>query len=362
MKKRIAVLILSVLMAASVLGGCSGKVDTSKYATTAFATIGGEKLYMDELNYYLRTNQYMYEQWGYLEYMGAEKWDDEISYYNLWTEIPGESLKQNAVTTVRQAYIMSKEAEKAGITLTAEEQAKVEEAVDKFLNASDAELLAAVNISKERLTEIYTRNALANKMYAQCTADVDTTVSDEEACQYDVSYVYISASKLESAENLEEGATPETVANAVVEAINSGKTFEEALEAYGDALTATSATMGDGDNSGTYGPTAEGLEVGKAGSVAYGSDGAYYVVVRDSDYNEEATEEEKVAMAEDIIAEAFAAVYAEWEADYSFDPDYDKIDSIVVSETIYVAPETEEETTAGEAESETSAEETTAAN
>lgn len=361
MKKRIAVLILTVLMAASVLGGCSGKVDASKYSTTAFATIDGEKLYLDEMNYYLRTSQYMYEEWGYLEYMGVEKWDDEVSYYNLWTEIPGESLKESSVAAVRQAYILSKEAEKVGLSLTADEQTKVAEAVDKFLNESDAELLAAVNVSKERLTEIYTRNALANKMYADYTATVDTTVSDEDACQYDVSYVYISSSKLESVENLEEGATPETVANAVVEAVNSGKTFEEALEAYGDALTATSVTMGDGDNSSTYGPTAEALEVGQAGAVAYGSDGAYYVVVRDSDYNEEATEEEKVAMAEDIVAEAFAAAYAEWEAAYSFDPDYDVIDGVVISETIYVAPETEAETTAEETEAE-SAEETTAAN
>lgn len=359
MKKRIAVLILAVLMAASVLGGCaSGKVDASKYATTAFATIDGEKIYMDELNYYLRTTQYMYEEWGYLEYMGAEKWDDEISYYNLWTEIPGESLKQNAVTTVRQAYVLSKEAEKAGLALTADEAAKVEAAADEFLSSSDAELLAAVNISRDRLVEIYTRNALANKMYADYTATVDTTVSDEDACQYDVSYIFVSTTKLANVENLAEDATPETVANAIVEAINNGKTKEEALEPYGDALSFTAVTMGDGDNSSTYGAAAEELAVGQAGSVSYGSDGAYYVVVRDSDYNEEATEAEKEDMADDIVAEAFAAVYAEWEAAYSFEPDYDLIDGIVVSETIYVAPETEADTTA---ETESVAE-TTAAN
>ena len=82
MKKRIAALILAVLMAASVMGGCAaGKVAPSKYATTAIATIGDDTIYMDELNYYVRVNQYESEQMGMLESYGISKL---LQHYNLY--------------------------------------------------------------------------------------------------------------------------------------------------------------------------------------------------------------------------------------------------------------------------------------
>ncbi len=340
MKKRVAVLILAVLMAASVLGGCaSGKTNPSKYGTTAIAVFEGETIYLDELNYYVRKSQYENEQWGYLEYMGAKKWDDEISFYNVMTIVPKDSLVESAMTGLRQIYVLCKEAEKAGVTLTADDQAKVSAAVEKFLTQTDEELLAYIPLSEERLTEIYTRNALAAKMYQEFSAGVDTTVSDEEACQYDVSYLYLTK-ELVNGLNLGEGATPESFAGQLVQAVNDGASLEDAIKGM-EGLSVKTTTMGDGDFESTYGKVAAELEVGKAGSVSYGSDGAYYVVVRDSDYNEEATEKKKESMGQDKIKEAFAAAYAEWEKAYSFEPNYKKIDSLDVSERIYVAPETQ---------------------
>ncbi|MBQ8814730.1 MAG: hypothetical protein IJZ85_09570 [Lachnospiraceae bacterium] len=333
MKKRIAAFILAVLMAASVMGGCAaGKVDASKYATTVIATFDGNPIYMDELNYYVRTTQYANEKAGFLESYGISRWTDEVNFYNIVVYVPGEPLREDCMSMVRQIYVMANEAEKAGISLSVEETANINAAVNEFL-AGDEALVAAVNLSADRLNEIYTRNALANKMYAKYSEGIDTTVTDEEALQYDVSYLAIGPATITNLEIAD--LTPEKLANEIADAVNGGETLEKALEGYSD-LKGTAVTMGNGDYSNMFGPAAEALEVGKAAAVESSSnEDTFYVVVRDSDYNEEATASKKAELEAEKISTAFAEDYPEWEAAYVFEPDHKKIEGLVVDEPIY---------------------------
>lgn len=332
MKKRIAALILAVLMAASVMGGCAaGKVAPSKYATTAIATIGDETIYMDELNYYLRTNQYDSEKAGTLESYGVEKWSDEVNYYNIIMFVPGEYLIENSMAMLRQAYVLAFEAEKAGITLSAKDMTAIADAINEFL-AGDEALVKAVGLSADRLKEIYTRNALANKMYAQYMASVDTTVTEEEALQYDVTYLAIGPTTITNLAIMD--LTAESLSNKIADAVNSGETLVRALEDYKD-LAGTAITMGDSDFAGTFGPTVAKLEVGKAAVVESSNAGTFYVVVRDSDYNEAATADKKIELANEKVAKAFEKSYPDWEAAYAFEADHKLIQSLEVSDPIY---------------------------
>ena len=333
MKKRIAALILAVLMAASVMGGCAaGKVAPSKYATTAIATIGDDTIYMDELNYYVRVNQYESEQMGMLESYGISKWTDPVNFYNIITYIPADSLRDQAMTMVRQAYVMANEAEKAGITLSAKDVAAIADAINEFL-AGDEALVKAVDLSADRLKEILTRNALANKLYEQYSATIDTTVTDEEALQYDVTYMAIGPNTITDLATMD--LTAEKLSNEIVEAVNSGETLVKALEDY-NKLKGTPITMGDSDFADTFGPTVAKLEVGKAAAVESKNAGTFYVVVRDSLKNDEATASKKAELEAKKISEAFAKVYPDWEAAYAFEAEYKLIDGLEVSDPIYV--------------------------
>ena len=333
MKKRIAALILAVLMAASVMGGCAaGKVAPSKYATTAIATIGDDTIYMDELNYYVRVNQYESEQMGMLESYGISKWTDPVNFYNIITYIPADSLRDQAMTMVRQAYVMANEAEKAGITLSAKDVAAIADAINEFL-AGDEALVKAVDLSADRLKEILTRNALANKMYEQYSATVDTTVTDDEALQYDVTYLAIGPTTLLDLD-VAEGMTAEKLANEIVDKVNEGSDLTVALKGY--ELKGTPITMGDSDFADTFGPTVAKLEVGKAAAVESKNAGTFYVVVRDSLKNDEATASKKAELEAKKISEAFAKVYPDWEAAYAFEAEYKLIDGLEVSDPIYV--------------------------
>lgn len=359
MKKRIAALILAVLMVVVTLVGC-GKVDASKYGTTEVIKLGGQSVYLDELNYYVRTNQYEDEKEGLLTSNGVTKWDQEINYYNIIIYTLKDDLLFESVAELRQVYVLCDQAAKQNITLTADEEAKVVEAAKAFL-AGDEKLVSYVNLTEDRLVEIMTRNALANKMYEAAVADVDTEVTKEEALKYDVSYIYITKDKLAKITTLEKDATPETVAKKIVERVNGGEKLEDVMKDYKDGLTASAVTMSDGDNEKTYGKIAEELEVGKAGCTAYSTEGAYYVAVRDSDYNEEETEKNKVTIANQRIADEFKKVYTEWEAAMDFDPDYKMIENLPVSETIYVKSASDETTEGADDATTEAADETTEA-
>lgn len=353
MKKRIAALILAVLMVVTLVG-CGSKVSTSKYGTTEVIKLGGQSIYLDELNYYVRTNQYELEKEDHLTNSGVKKWDEEINFYGIIIYTLKEDLLFQSVAELRQVYVLCDQAAKENITLTADEEAKVAQAAKDFLSNSEEALLSYVNLSEDRLVEILRRNALANKMYEASIAEVDTNVTKEEALQYDVTIVYVTKTKLESVKNLEEGATPETVAKKIAERVNGGEKLEDILKDY-DGLTSTASTMGDGDNEKTYGSIVPDMKVGEAGTIAYGTDGAYYAVVRENDYNEEATEDKKVEIAEQRVADHFAEVYKAWEDAISFEPDYKMIENLPVSEQIYTKPASE--TTTEGADESTSAEE-----
>ena len=364
MKRRSAALVLAVLMVAATFVGCGKKVDVSKYGTTEVIKIGGQSVYLDELNYYVRTNQYEDEKDDILKNSGVTKWDQEINYYNIIIYTLKEDLLFESVAELRQAYVLSAQAAKKNITLTADEQAKVEAAAKAFL-AGDEKLVSYVNLTEERLVEILTRNALANKMYQDVIKDVNTEVTKEEALKYDVSYIYITKDKLAKIKNLEKDATPETVAKKIAERVNGGEKLEDVLKDYKDGLTSSAVTMADGENATTYGKTAEKLKVGEAGYNEGSTKGTYYLVVRDSDYNEKATETNKETIANKRLADEFKKVYTEWEKATAFDPDYKMIEKLPVSEPIYVKTAADKTTeaagTTGGAEATTEAPESTEA-
>ncbi len=334
MKKHIAALILAVLMVVTLVG-CGNKVDTSKYGTTEVIKIGGQSIYLDELNYYLRTNQYEMEVDGYLTENGVTKWDQEINYYDIIIFTLKEELLFTSVAELRQVYVLCDQAAKQNVTLSADEEEKVVQAAKDFLVNSDEDLLDYIELSEERLTEIMRRNALANKMYELVIADADTTVTTEEATKYDVTTVFVSTDKLSKIEDLDKDATPETVAQEIADRVNGGEKLADILKDYGDSLTSTSHTMADGDNENTFGKIVPDMKVGEAKITKYSTTTSYYVVVRDNDFNEEATEKNKVTLAEKKVEEHFSKQYTEWENAMSFDPDYKMIENLPVSEPIY---------------------------
>lgn len=347
---------MAAVLAVSVLTGCSSSVKPADYATTVVATLGDEKIYLDEANMYLRSNQYYYEMMYTYMYGTSDIWDMEIA-----TGVTmADSLRENTMATLRQTYILCSHAEELGVSLSDADMAKVEQAADESLEQSDATLLEAINMSRDRIIEVIAKNALANRVWEAVVAAADTNVSDEEARCVGASYVKVTEPAADDEE--EETKSAKVTAQEIYDAVRGGSTLSEAAEAAG--LTATSASYFTGDtfDEGTLGAKALSMEEGAVELFEIEDDG-WYVMVLDSALDEDATASKKESIISERQTEVFNAKYAEWqEASPAFKV-VDKVWESVPMDPVFVAEEetAAEETTAGETSAEeTSAEETTA--
>lgn len=331
-KIKVVSLLLSVVIAAGMFGGCSkvGGVNTDDYSQVAVATYGDEKIYLDEVNFFARNSQYIYEA-----YYGTDIWSNE-NYANL-----PKYVLQNAMSTVYQTTVLADKAAEMGITLSEEDKNKVNESVKKFFDEADENLIKACDISEERLTEIYEKNALANLVYETTYEGKDCSVAEDEAAQRTVNYILVPAS---------EG---EDKAKEVLAKVSEGADMKETAEEY--SFSYSTLTFGDSDYDNEIGTVSAGMEEGDYAIAEVSSDGWYVMYMADK-FDETATANKKASLEKEKKENYFKEQYAEWLKDSpKFKVDEDILGLITFTKSIYTAPETQADTSAS-ADGETSAE------
>lgn len=333
-KIKVVSLLVAVIVAAGVLGGCSGigGVNTDDYSKVVVATYGDRNIYLDEVNFYARNSQYVYEM-----YYGTDIWSNE--------QYSGMSayLLQSVVSSLYQTEVLVGKAEELGITLSDEDKDKVAAAVEDFFSESDEKLIEACNVSKERVTEIFEKNALANRVYESTYINEDCSVSDEEAAQRTVEYILVPAS---------EG---EDKANEVLEAVSGGSEIADVAEEYGYSTSTISFGSEDYDNE--IGTVSDEMEEGEYAIAEVESDGWYVMYMKDK-FDETATANKKTTLENNKKEAFFKEVYAQWiEEGPKFKVDESVLSVITFTKSIYQVPETTE-AESGSDSSETEAETT----
>lgn len=315
-KIKVVSLLLAVIMVAGVFSGCSiGGVNTEDYGTVVAATYGDDKIYLDEVNFFVRNSQYVYEM-----YYGTDIWSNE-SYEGI-----SDYLVESIMASLNQTSVLVSKAEELGVTLSDEDKEKVAASVAEFFEEADENLVEACAISEERLTQIYEKNALANRVYEATYADKDYAVTDEEAAQRTVSYILVPA------------ADGEDKANEVLEAVSGGKDMEEAAEEY--SYSYSTLTFGDDDYDNEIGTVSAEMEEGEYAIANVSSDGWYVMYMKDK-FDETATENKKASLEEENKVQIFEEIYAEWvEAGPEFEVDEDILGLIKFKNAIYEEPET----------------------
>lgn len=332
-KIKVISLLLAVIMTAGVFGGCSiGGVDTEDYGTMVAATYGDDKIYLDEVNFFIRNSQYIYEM-----YYGTDIWT------NTQYEGVADYMIEGIMTSLNQTSVLVSKAEELGVTLSDEDKEKVAAAVAEFFDEADEKLVEACSISKERLTEIYEKNALANRVYETTYAGKDYSVTDEEAAQRTVSYILVPS------------ADGEDKAKEVLEKVSGGADMEEVAEEY--SYSYSTLTFGDSDYDNEIGTVSAGMEEGEYAIANVSSDGWYVMLMKDK-FDETATENKKASLEDSKKVDLFKEQYEVWVKEGpKFEVDEDILDVIKLKNAIYEAPET----TAAAEETTAATEETTAA-
>ena len=408
MKRAIAAGVVAC-MALTSLAGCSKKEETFD-ASAAIMTVDGQEVPAGLVKFMTHYTQAASESF-YSMYYGT-------GAFNMALDEEGTTLgslvRDGSVEETKQLILAEQHAEEYGVALTDEEKAAITETAAAFMEANDEEVLEKMGATQEiveRYLELYT---IQDKMEPLMSADVDTEVSDEEAAQRRIQYVYFTTAaeketeaeteveteaetaaeteavteaetvveteaetaafteedaektqsadetETEDAETVEARAKALAKAEAVIAAVKDGETFEDAVAAVDESKSALEMTFGSDDETVFDGliTATEGLADGTLVEEPVATDYGYYVAQVVSELDREATDAKKEEIIEDRKAEMVSDLYTEWEEAVEITQNDEIIAQIVFDFSLAMETEaaTEAETEAvTEAETETEA-------
>lgn len=178
---------LAAATAVSTLGGCE-QLEKKAPEDTVAVSFGDTNIMLDEVTYMIRSMEYTYES-----YFGSNICGNDMGDGSGMTV--GDYIKQMSLSQLRQTLVLNEYAKKNGIELSDDQKAKLDEAIEKLQTESE-DYLEAVGATDELIEKTYTENAIANLVYMDLVADVDTTVGDDEFLRKKIAYVKLTPSEL----------------------------------------------------------------------------------------------------------------------------------------------------------------------
>lgn len=189
-KKRVTALGLAGMLAVTGLTGCG-----SMNNDDVVATVGESEIKLGVANFYARMQQAQYETYyaGMMGTTGEELWAKETD-----GKTYEQSVKSDMIKSLENMYILEQHASEYDVALSEDEKKAIDKAAEEFdeNNAlEDKEAVSGYNKYVKKVLELVT---IQSKMEDAMTADVDTEVSDNEAAQKSMKYVFYSYTKNEN--------------------------------------------------------------------------------------------------------------------------------------------------------------------
>lgn len=345
MRKKIVSLAMAAAMMAVSVTGCSGNSNLT--GEEIVAEFGDTQISAGLAEFFARYEQAQYETY-YMSYYGEDMWslavDGDMTYE--------DSVKNGILNTLETMYVLESYMDDYGVEFTAEDEAAVKEAAQAFVEANDAKALESIFGTEENVAELLKLYTIQQKMYTAMIADADTEVSDEEAAQKSMDYVFFSFHVTEGDEDRdltdEEKVELKEKADALQLAVANGeKTFAEAAEEAGiEVSTMTFDSESVAPNSDLI-AEANTLGEGQVTNIIETDEG-YYVAQVTSLLDREATDAEKVSIVSERQQTLYSDLCEQWmeEADITeYDEIWDKIDFEKKGVTIKSTQEDTEGTT-----------------
>lgn len=218
-RKKIVALVAAAAMSATAITGC-GKINNE----AALMTVGEDKVTMGVANFFARYQQAMAEaQYG--TYMGDEMWETEVAE----SETMEESMKKRILKSLKTLYVLEDHMKDYKVELTSEEKQKIETTAKEFLKANKdgaKEVISADEDTVKRVLELLT---IEDKMREAMVKDVDKNVSDKEAAQKSMQYVFFTFAK-----TAEDGTATTMDDNAKKELKEKATKFQEGAKSQAD--------------------------------------------------------------------------------------------------------------------------------
>lgn len=195
--RRILAFALALLLLAAPVMGCEQYQQESNDSNTVAVIIEGEKVMMDEAKLYTYAAQYKLED-DYVFYILYYYGGYDSFWKQDWTEALNEGMAE-----LYQTKVLCNYAKANNITLTAEETAKIDDAINEYKGEANAAIIYS-GASEELVKKYFTENALANKVYCELIKSVDTNFDKAEFTRKNVEGLSIIALTEEPDEETDE--------------------------------------------------------------------------------------------------------------------------------------------------------------
>lgn len=312
--KKFTALLLSGVMAASVLAGCGG-IDKD----AVVATLDGQEIKLGVANFAARLQQAQYDDF-YTAYFGEDVWNSD-PYGNGATM--QDNLKDSVIGSIEDMYVLKNHMDDYGVALSEEDQTAIKTAAADFMSVNTDDALEAMGATEDIVEEYLTLVTIQTRMREAIIVDADTNVSDEEANTSDYSYVVISKTSYKDADGNTVDYTDEEKADLAdtVKKFQSAATtvtLEDAADEFGYTVSTGSFASDNTTLDADVLAALQGLtEEGQVSDVIE-TDSSYYVLRLDTITDADKTEQHRQEIIGNRQSELYSKVLqgykdeAEW--------------------------------------------------
>ncbi len=295
---------ISLILCVCILSGCSKNfVVTTKLDDTELFRIEDASASLSEMMLYLTTIQNQYE-----EVYGADIWNQTSN-----GETFEEQIKSMVLAKLAQVKVMNLMAESYKVTLTGDEEAKLQTVSNDFYNTLTDTEKEVLSLTEDDIYTYYKELLIASKLYEYVIRDINPEISDDEARIVTVQEIFIKTYSLDANGNhieYSDRGKSEAYEKAEVvraEALLGEVSFESLAAEYNEDEELT-RTLSQGINDDEVVKTAFNLSKDEISDIITTDDG-YYILKCVSDFDLEETLKNKETILKERKEEAFDEAY-----------------------------------------------------
>ena len=309
--KKAAMLTAAGALAAMTVTGCSGSINTD----AVVATVGDEDITLGVANFYARMTQGQYETYyaGMMGTTGEAMWTQEAGEDQTYEESVKDSLMEN----LQNMYLISQHAADYEVSLTEDEKDAISEAAEQFSEANTDEAKEVVSGYKKDVEKFLELATIQTKMDSKMKEGVDEEVSDDEAAQKAMKYVFFSYTSTDDSGNSttlsdEEKEALKTNAQSLVDRVRAGEDISSVAEELGQtAYDLTFDSESTSPNEDLIAAVDAFETEGETTDVIEADDGLY-VGQLTSLLDRDATDQKKASIVEERRQDQYDSLLEEW--------------------------------------------------
>lgn len=312
--KKAALLAMAGVLTATSVTGCSGTID----ADATVLTVGKEEVPLGVVNFYARMMQGQYETY-YAGMMGT-------TAEELWTQDAGddktyeESVKDSVMEAVENMYLIAQHADEYEVVLTEDEQEAIKKAAEQFDADNTDKVKDVVSGYRKDIEKYLELMTIQSKMSEKMREGVNEEVSDEEAAQKSMEYVYFAYTSTDESGAVteltdEEKESAKSTAQSIADRAKAGEDFASVASESGTEVQKASF---DAESTSPDAALIEAANVLAAeGDVTevIESESGVYVAKLTSLLDREATDQKKASIVEERRQEQYDSLLEKWRDD-----------------------------------------------